>query len=234
LPALGWSVAFYSEGLRDGFLSVHTQTLAPLLSFLQGSESEVKCHMTSQMVFMENWEGDVFGWVKHLNTHQMFACPPEDKDQLILDVPRETLMNAVKFVRSETLKDEDRMVLVVGSYAAGPDGGCPTSARLEFVGSTARGKSRSYPLVAAVSRCLGEPAPINWNVSISSFFALVEGAKSETVSIRFLRGPNDTKFGLVRVVESYAIDQAGKSVDPTKPGSGVFQCQTIKTMHTII
>ncbi len=82
-------------------LSIHSQHLPFLTSFLAKAEGKVEIRHGKNMVFAVDHEGRVLGWSHHHKQHASFKYYSLDQDTVVLKVPRKLFADALAYIRSE-------------------------------------------------------------------------------------------------------------------------------------
>jgi len=225
---------FYCEAFKDKGFSVHTQHLGFLTSFLSKCSGEVTLRTGENMTFATDAKGNVLGWAHHTAAHGKYSYYTLSLDKIVLALPKNLTVDALRFIRSELGPKEDKINLVVNEYRDAETSG-KRQATMFFRIAETKGKVRSFPIPAAVVEG-SEEREISFNVNIDRLIELVDSVKGIDVQLRVAIVPADEKrpkeSAMFRTVDEFLMDSSGKVVGDlsAKKPDGAYECRVTRYM----
>lgn len=199
--------SFYSDAFQGKSLSVHSQHIPTLISFLSKCEGPVKINVGQNMTFATDTSDRVFGWVHHSMTPPKHKNMPFSADHLVMDVEKNLILNALTFLKSEIEANREKIKFVFS-----PNGNVVT-----FQITEGSNKATSWPVGVKIKEDeTTEKREIQLNVSLEKFRQMFEKAQSNIVQLRIsIIPPSETRnreTAMFRTFEEYLLDSSGKVV----------------------
>lgn len=217
------SCYFASPALAGKGIAIHSKHLANLTSFLSKCGKTVKVKMGRTMTFVVDQvpdtdgtmrDGSVFGWSLHPKLHPKYKYYAAKVDKFVLLVSKHLILKSLRQIRSEIKDTGKEKVRVIYSNEA-----------IKFAASVGKELTESIPLSV-------QPQPLEAGAETATEFAsnanvnylidLFETTKSNNVELRVAL--LDGKKALFRTVEKFAINDAGKIVEPKECKEPFYEC----------
>lgn len=230
---LGCSISktglFYSPDLEGKRLFVYGPRIPLLLSFLAKSTGEIDVYQGENSTYFMNASEQVLGWTNQDYAGTKFGIYGLALDRHILKIPRATLEKELKYVRSTLPADRNKAFLTYDHVtsclrvgASNPLGGEIESLPLAVT-----------PLVDGDEGCwgtgdLGKTESVQFNVNLDLMIQIVEATKHPRDVILGIAKTKKANTHLIRIKESYAIDEQGKYVERPTPDQKVISCQALR------
>lgn len=229
--ASGSTASFFQcDDLRDHGLTLHGARLPLLLSFLSKSTGEVTLKAGERSTYFVNGAGQVIGWADVVAPAKKFDYYAFKSDEYVLRVSRASLVTALEYTRksleSKDVKvkldyDHERGIIRIKSSSGGVE---TTSPPVGVVPLSAEDSTADAPVVGGD---LSKSSSFAGNFNVESLLSLVAPCKSHTIEVRVQSFPNRPGSYLLRTLESYTLDEAGKTVIDSPEGKN-FKCRVTR------
>lgn len=218
---------FYSEIFQGKKLSIHSDHLAHLTSFLSRCEGDVTFKASTSFNYaVDEKTGNVLGWSQEVKQHGKFSYYSLKLDNYVLRVGRAALLNALKHTRSELDKKKDKIKFI---YSAQP------MPRIQFMASDSTSKSNSFFVPVTVvdngEKSIAENTDFAYSFNIDHLIELVSEARGNNLEIRLMAVPakegEKPRAGL-RTIDTFSLTKEGKLASPTD--KDVIACTVTRFM----
>lgn len=179
---------FQTPELKDRGLILHARNQPAVLAFLAQAGKTVSLRKSDHHYFLV--DGDrVLGWVRDTVSHTRFTYYPLEKDNLVLKIPKDALIKAVKYMQA------GKPTKFRWTYQADAN-------TLQFVGDSDRRALKSPP-VACVVEGGAHIADFSFNADVDHTLELFDNLKGNEVMMRILTNGDTT---VVRTIEEFWLD----------------------------
>ena len=213
----------------DKDLSLPSQHLSLIESFLARSVGNVLVYQTSTKVYMINAKSDVLGWPRHTVEYKRFAYYAKT-DEVVVALAADAILTQLKIVRDNLGKEKSKI-------------------RMHFdpeVHTLAFSSLEESNALGSDTVCV-EPVSVNvssklaMSVNVYQLLHMFEGSRSDRVEFRIKvlaaddRRPKD-RF-LFRTIDSFLLSREGAVVgkliqsppcDVEYPPEGVYECRVTR------
>lgn len=215
------SCSAYCEVLKGKSLALQIQHLPGLLAFLSKVEGNVTVKHGPNMEIFETEKGDLYGYSKHHKVHPTFRIYEMEKDGYAFRVPRKLFLDALGYARAEMDPKENKVRL---SYNKSGGRGSP-EIRVSVEAAKNSIETFAIPVAPLTEDGVTKDGDRSWSLAMNIDYLtlLLTGLQAHEAEFRVsLIERRQRTFGMVRTVDRYRVDDAGK-VSPT--GS---QCTVIR------
>ena len=206
------AIHFWSEAFVGKSLSCHSQHLAALSGFLAKCQGNVEFRRGKNHTFAVDGSGRAFGWAHHAKEHGKYSYYGLKSDQFVLNIPKEMLVSALRLVRSELDKNQDKIGVTYDH----------TDSTIRFNVSEGSTKAESFrvPLrmVPPTDKERQDWAPdqdFQAYANIDHFLGLVDEFKGNEVELRAVVVKQEGRKDkiLFRTIDEFRMSSEGKVVD---------------------
>jgi hypothetical protein len=223
---------FQCQALIGKGIAVHGQHLGALGAFLgKAGGGMVTVRTGKNMIFMTDNKGRVLGWTHHSKTHTKFSYYSLKQDKIVLALPVDLILKALKYTRAELDAKKDRIRIVFDH----------TDSTVHFQVSDGSSKAASFRVPVRVSQNDVNEG-FSYYVNINQFLDLFDGMQGKQVAFRVTilpAGPNRPKGGAAfRTIDEFWLDNDGRVVigggaDQTEKPEGAHQCTVTRFMPSM-
>ncbi len=218
---------FFSEVLKGKKLAINSDHLKLLTSFLTKCTGDVQFKTGKNYTFAISQDGTAIGWSHETKTHGKFKYYQLASDHLVLKVPKESFLNALRYTRSELDKKKDTVKFC---YTAKPT---PT---IHLEGADGTGKASSFFVHVEIEpdKRSAEDQDMTANINLNYCLNLVEEIKAHEFDLRvMLIAPKEgatkkTSTAVFRSVDTFHLTADGKTAGPTEKDA--YECKVTRFM----
>lgn len=218
------SAYFRSPSFEGKHMSLFSEHLASVVSFLGKCGKAVTLRVGKGHSFLEDEGGNLLGWTHLAEVYPKFSYYALRLDQYVLKADRASLMGCLNLVRpylGKSVKmratfDPDKSTLMFHAAASSSRGTSHIHVDVEHHDTEKR------------------PGGFAANVNFEHFLKLVDNMRSHQVELRvYILEQGGRETALFRTVDSYALDDDGKlAVDETM--EGVHSCLVTRYMPSYL
>jgi hypothetical protein len=216
---------FQCSELEGKGLSIHGQHLPFVGAFLAKCGTRARVLLGDSMTYIVNDDDQVFGWSRCQSNHDHFRYPAKKKDQFVLRMSLESVLNALRYVQAGMGSQQSKINLRYSHEGK----------TLQFRGRAAgSNKVQSVPVAATPVRDedgegggnAGDSESFSLNANVNHLISLVEPAKSHEVCFRVSAAGKKAFF---RTIDEFRLDDKGKVVAEV---DGTYLCTVTRFATT--
>jgi hypothetical protein len=211
---------FWSEAFVDKDLSIHSQDMGLLTSFLSKCEGNITVRVGSNATYAVNSKGQVLGWPHQVQQHPKFSYYNRETDKFVLRTPKDKIVKALMCVKA-ALEVKGDKVRVTYSHSTKAlkfhvDGAGKISSEPVFVDPLPEGADAATTDLA-------------FNANLHQLLELFEGARGNDVTLRVALPERAGKsVALMRTIEEFYLSSSGKVMAGPEDGKESFRCETTR------
>ncbi len=222
-------IYFFCEELKGKSFTVHSRHFQCLMAFLNKCEGELTVRSNESATFISDSNGNILGWSGVLKFHGKYAYYPLKMDGFVLNIPKSSLMNTLRFVRAELDPKKDK-VRVEYTHE---------DKSLRFKASEASGMAESVPVgvVPVVDEEKGTgkagiESDFATNLNINHLIDVVDPIKGHQVEFRaMVANKGGREYVLFRTIDRFLLNEDGKIEISEESAKGkTFQCEVTRFM----
>jgi hypothetical protein len=211
---------FFCDAFKGKSLEVHALQLPFVTNFLAKCHGKVVYRRGNNYSYAVAENGNVLGWTRHSKLYDRFNYYTLKGDQLVMNVSRSRLLNALQHVRAEIGAQEDKVYFNVD-----PD---RKIIRFELADKKVKLKGIPVPVESKEGHDLRE---LRIGANLYHFIQLVDKVKGNDVELRCYIDPQKPNRAydvcLFRTIDEFLLDASGK-VTPEPEGS--VKCRVTRFM----
>jgi len=220
------STAFFFQcsELEGKGLSVHGQHLPFVGAFLSRCGVKTRVLVGESMTYLVNDDNQVFGWSRCQSNHDHFRYPALKKDQFVLRMSLESLLNALRHMQAEMGSQQSRINMRYSHEEK----------ILQFRGRGGSNKVQSVPVAVtpvkdedeAGGGSAGDSEDFSLNANVNHLISLVETSKAHEVNLRVSAAGKKAFF---RTIDEFRLDDKGRVVAEV---DGTYLCSVTRFATT--
>jgi hypothetical protein len=223
---------FYSPVFEDKNLSLHSLRTGLATSFLSKVKGDIRIRQSERSTYFIS-DNYVVGWSDPVVEHEKFSYYPHTVDTHVLRVQKEICLKALHHVRAELNSKKDKVRIQYNAekttlqFLASDNGKEIYSVPFGVDPKGPEDSTESTPIRGGAK---SKTESFAFNLNIDHFMDLIAPLKEHAVELRI--GAQKADSYLIRTIETFEMDAAGKAVLPVE-GETTYTCRVTRFMSNM-